>query len=717
MANDDGKDDTATGTMANTTNDESSMSSPCKKKAKTMTATTFEDVLDPRVRTEAREAQIQQDYLSSKPYHHARIENIFHVDFLTACKEQIKQHSKVNFKETDLFRVYQSVDLANLVPNSDDAQQMSAVMQLREVLYSQEWRSYMERLTQLPPGTLSDQVDCACNCHAPGCHLLCHDDVIGTRKISYILYLTEPDWTDDEGGALELYDSYASASDGPTPNTGSAASSSSAAKEDVARREPKTCPSKTLLPLFNSMAFFVVEPGVSFHAVQEVLGDRPRLSVQGWYHAASVPEHVEHATLNRLKEQSTTTTNNSKNSSSEQNTTQQDDGFIPLKDERVQPLEQQRKQRAANADKLLDSDRDYLALYVNETYLTKTSMEEIRERFEEDSSVQLRHFFRTSWTQQIKKAIEGHDADARPKVGQEGYYEWGVSDEWKIAGPPHKQRYLQYQANQENGSKPSATKNASTKDPLAQALPPQTTSAGLLMDQLKQKVMQSPAFARYLNYITSLGVPLGYKGEVRRFRPGLDYTVAHYGILTQTAVLDATICFVAGTGGMGAPAAAPTDSSDTTAAAAAVAASKQNGAQEDSNVSDPEDEDFDEADVLWQSDDVGGFECYIEADDYEKEGENDEEMQGDEDEEAAGKADNGDNVPAAKAPSSEPADEYNAEDDTNLLSVSASNNTLSLVYRDPGTMRFIKYVGSRAPSSRWDISMEYQVPDDERDDP
>lgn len=687
--------------------------SPSKKKAKTGT---FEDVLNSNVRTEAREAQLQKDYLSSKPYKHARIENIFHVDFLTECKEQIKQNSKVNFKETDLFRVYQSVDFANLVPNSEDAQKMPAVMKLREVLYAQEWRSNMERLTQLPPGTLSDQVDCACNCHAPGCHLLCHDDVIGTRKISYILYLTEPDWAPEEGGALELYDSYVS-------GDGVASATALTDKDKVARREPESCPSKTLLPLFNSMAFFVVEPGVSFHAVQEVLGNRPRLSVQGWYHAASVPENVEHATLNRLKEQQPAITIGTPSSLSDHNNNAfaEQGGFTPLKDERVQPLEQQRKQRAANADKLLDSDRDYLALYVNETYLTKTSMEEIRERFEEDSSVQLRHFFRTSWNQQIKQAIEGHDnnddaEDSRPKVGEKGYYEWGASDEWKIVGPPHKQRYLEYQAKNENNG--SARKNASaaaaSRDPLAQALPPQTTSAGLLMDRLKEKVMQSPAFGRYLNYVTSLGVPTGYKGQVRRFRPGLDYTVAHYGILTQTAVLDATICFAAGTGGVGAPSSSAESPEDTEPTSTKC----EEADKAEMNESDQEDEDIDEADVYWQSDDVGGFECYIEADDFEhKDEDNDNEQQAEEDEEIDMKEDNGDSEEAAtaQASSSEAADEYNAEDDTNLLSVSASNNTLSLVYRDPGTMRFIKYVGSRAPSSRWDISMVYQVPEDEND--
>jgi hypothetical protein len=163
-------------------------------------------------------------------------------------------------------------------------------------------------------------------------------------------------------------------------------------------------------------------------------------------------------------------------------------------------------------------------------------------------------------------------------------------------------------------------------------------------------VFQSPQFGRLLKSYTSLGMPLGYKSKVRRFRPGLDYTIAHYGILTKVPVLDATMCFVRGSG-------------------------KQSLGEEDD----------DEDDLLWQSDDKGGFECYIEADDEDEEG-------------------------------AEAADEYDDEDDTKLLSVSASNNTLSLVYRDPGTMRFVKYVGCGAPSSRWDISLEYEVEDDDEEE-
>ena len=38
-----------------------------------------------------------------------------------------------------------------------------------------------------------------------------------------------------------------------------------------------------------------------------------------------------------------------------------------------------------------------------------------------------------------------------------------------------------------------------------------------------------------------------------------------------------------------------------------------------------------------------------------------------------------------------------------------SFNTLSLVVRDAGVMRFVKYVSAGAPGSRWDISAEFKI--------
>jgi hypothetical protein len=55
------------------------------------------------------------------------------------------------------------------------------------------------------------------------------------------------------------------------------------------------------------------------------------------------------------------------------------------------------------------------------------------------------------------------------------------------------------------------------------------------------------------------------------------------------------------------------------------------------------------------------------------------------------------------------------DDETGVLNVSPAANTLSLVLRDEGLMRFVKYVSCQAPSSRCDISAIYQ-PEPDSDD-
>ncbi|CAJ1962250.1 unnamed protein product [Cylindrotheca closterium] len=544
------------------------MSEPPEAK-RSKTSSILEEVLASNLLADDKAKEIQEQYASSQPYSHAQIKNLFHSKFLLSVKEEIKSQTKVNFKESDLFRVYQSIDLANLEPGSDLSKQLPNVMKLREVLYSQEWRSFIEKLCGLPPSTLVEKIDCACNCHAPGCHLLCHDDVIGTRKVSYIIYLTEEDWKQDEGGSLELYGQQL---DNPT-----------------SKKQSSPIPLARAWPLFNSMAFFVVKPGESFHAVQEVTGERPRLSLQGWYHAAEPPKNMELATLQQLK---------ADNDASKAGT------------------DAEKTFDESEAKEFSDADKEYLSKYLVPEYLKEESMDEIHKKFENDSSVQLRNFLQDKWVPKMESRT------GKKRANDMNHYMEGVSSEWKLRGPAHKQRYLEFRP------QPSTTDCAVT---------------GSMMHYVKMKVFESPVFARYLKRVTGLEHPTGIKeSKIRRFRPGLDYTVAHYGLLVKESVLDATLCFVA-----------------------------------DGNEDDK---------AKWEYGDSGGFECYIEADEENEEGGN------------------------------QAADEYNEDDDTELLSVSASNNTLSLVYRDPGTMRFVKYVGSSAPSSRFDIAMEYQVPEGEEDD-
>ena len=177
---------------------------------------------------------------------------------------------------------------------------MPNLLSLKNAIYSKSYLQIIERLTNLPPNTLTNTtIDCAINCHTKGCHLLCHDDVIGTRKISFIIYLTEVGWGRDDGGCLELYDAVQEAGEDDNNEKQSSSSNTSSTSH---RHVPTALPTKTILPNFNTMAYFVVKPGVSFHSVKEVFNvDKPRLSIQGWYHAKEQPDDIENATLQRLK--------------------------------------------------------------------------------------------------------------------------------------------------------------------------------------------------------------------------------------------------------------------------------------------------------------------------------------------------------------------------------------------------------------------------------
>lgn len=82
-------------------------------------------------------------------------------------------------------------------------------------------------------------------------------------------------WQRDWGGALELYPTK------PGPD---------------GVPEPECVPSKSVAPSWNQFIFFEVQPGRSFHSVEEVVvgsggeDGRERLSISGWFHAAQEGE-------------------------------------------------------------------------------------------------------------------------------------------------------------------------------------------------------------------------------------------------------------------------------------------------------------------------------------------------------------------------------------------------------------------------------------------
>ena len=263
-------------------------------------------------------------------------------------------------------------------------------------------------------------------------------------------------------------------------------------------------------------------------------------------------------------------------------------------------------------------DDALLKAWINPVYLDPKTASTVCARFEKDSSVQLQGFLRNDRLAAVREELLA--ADAASGLGRGGRGDPKVAgDGWELVGPPHMQRY----------ARASVTGGARTG----------------VLQTLRDELFRSTSFARLLERLTG-GHLTEHRVQARRFRPGLDYTVGHHGLLEDVERLDATLCFV---------------------------------------------DDTDAADAdLWASGDVGGFECFIAAEDE------------------------GEAAAAAEVYANAGAEE------NDLLSVNPVANTLSLVLRDQGTMSFVKYVAASAPSSRFDIAaafgIEYDDDDDDNDD-
>ena len=584
--------------------------------------------------TSRSELRTQHD--TNGPYTHAVIDDLCKGSVMRQVHEEAKAHFKVDFKETDLFKVYQSGELANMPADTEGAEHLMA---LRTALYSSEFRDFVGHIMDCPD--LTDRVDCSANAYTQGCHLLCHDDVIGTRRVSYIIYLTDPDegWAAEDGGSLELY---------PLTDT--------TQKSGM----PAAAPSKTIIPAFNRMALFKVQPGRSYHSVQEVFADKPRLSISGWFHGRTPPEGSEGASLQQLLAHQGA----------------KDEPFRTLPPPTPTAAPTDSKQEASLGD-FSDAELKQLRRWINPVYLTDESMGQVRKKFCKDSHIRLFDFLHDDVVSGVQQRMEGDDAADGLGAGKAALdYGAGLVDEWGCVGPPHMQRHLVYRVDHAPSSSSSslASPSSSPSDSVtATALPPTAAGMGPLLGQVYTTLMDQPTFARYLTELTAV-TPISRRGGVRRFRPGLDYTVAHRSLTADKKYLDASLCFVN------------------------VRDDEVQAATRGRSADEMDDDD------LWESGDAGGFECYIEQDPEDAEAAEVYTKEKDSDDDGEGEGDEGGGGGGGQ------------DDGGVLLSVTPGTNVLSLVMRDEDTLRFVKYVSAKAPSSRWDVSVAYELsPDDFQD--
>ncbi|SCU78435.1 LADA_0A05600g1_1 [Lachancea dasiensis] len=606
-------------------------------KQPTMEVDKVKSLFNAKIWDRAFQEGLQHEIKSAQPYNWGTIRDLVDDELLRNVRKEIETEIHFTNKETDIYKVNQSGDLANLSGlDWDDLSRLPSLCRLREILYSEVYRDVISYVTGA--GKLSgEKMDMSINTYTKGCHLLTHDDVIGSRRVSFILYLPDPDkrWKDHYGGGLRLFPS-------------------------IVANVPQSDHSAKLVPQFNQIALFQVQPGFSFHDVEEVHVNKHRLSIQGWYH---IPQKGERGFVPG-EEEEWVKTNTSTLAQLESNVLQ--DYEFPKSERDILPLHQIRhvddfinaqSSDDMNEGKLPDlsllssKEVSYLAGYVSPHYLTAEGIHKLQSQFLEKSQLQVEDFLNEEKSEILKRHIK------KDELEKECPYESSkVQAPWKTAIPPHKWRYLYI----DGKSHENFHNEQDVLDRLNTEETPNYTLLSQVLDATKNdtelclievvRFLKSSTFKKYLALLTFLS-PLSEQVLIRRFRPGKDFTLAtqvHKNeLLGQVegfveAVLEGTLCLT------------PTDG--------------------------------------WDSGEVGGYDLYM---DNQDEGEG---LDKDVDDAAVYKNDDsGDSVLINKPP---------------------SWNSLNLVLRDESVLQFIKYVSWSAKSSRWDITAQWDVKTvgDENDD-
>ena len=512
--------------------------------------------------------------------------------------------------------------------------------------------------------------------------------VIGSRKVSYILYLTDPtvDWQESWGGNLRLF-----ATDWSKADT------------------PKSDPQASLRIGWNRLAFFAVQPGQSFHDVEEVYRAEPdasdvarvRTAISGWYH---VPQEGESGyRAGELEEHERSSGRASLKSIDKFDQPQPmptrypEYGPPPRKELGMgqpaykSPLHENGVMvlkpvfgRDPDPTALTQGDIDFLLQYISPRWLVPDTVAELKDTFADESCLRIDDFLQPHFADLLKRGIE-----AGAEVEHQGLRkssDVAKREDWKVAGPSHKQKYLYKFPNMANPNEPST-------------LSAKSRVIGPLKD-IMCKLLPSQQFRKWLSFVT--GVVLeSYDIRTRRFRRGIDYQLA-MPYKEEEPRLDFTLGLT--------PGGKWEDSDDEEEDQENEGAKPKDkkGKQPPASLEDGLFSDLVKQDQ--QETNNGGYECWMadDDDDPDSDSDHDSEMDVDADGSSPSKP-----KEKGKRPASDPA-VYKASqdpsgDDGIAFSMPAGWNRLSLVMRDKGLLRFVKYVSKSAGCDRWDVVAEFGI--------
>lgn len=207
----------------------------------------MQDWINPRYLGTLYVEKLRKEFHQNKPFPHLVLRDFcFREKMIGVLKALSKE--PLYEKESDLFQFMQTGDLS--ITNDKVLQEFC------QFLSSVDFITYLRCLTGLKISydNYGKIVDFFGSVYQDTDYLLCHDDFLEGRKIAFNVYLSNFDA--GEGGSLNLLSS---------------------------KQGKPWKVVKKIIPRFNTFAFFAVSK-TSFHEVEEVLVEKQRIALSGWWH-------------------------------------------------------------------------------------------------------------------------------------------------------------------------------------------------------------------------------------------------------------------------------------------------------------------------------------------------------------------------------------------------------------------------------------------------
>ncbi len=187
--------------------------------------------------------KLNQRFSSAKSFKHVLIKDFLREEKVNSLLRALKTEEFIE-KESDLFNFKQTSDLY--------FSKNEIIKNFHKTICSWSFFHLIEKITGVK---LKGILDMSGTLYENCSYLLCHDDKLEGRKIAYVFYLSK-NFTKKDGGDFVLFNSI--------------------------NNKPAAI-AKKYSPLWNSLLLFEVS-GNSFHEVEEILSNKKRYAIGGWFY-------------------------------------------------------------------------------------------------------------------------------------------------------------------------------------------------------------------------------------------------------------------------------------------------------------------------------------------------------------------------------------------------------------------------------------------------